>query len=137
VSADVADPECVEHDPPPTLLIPNSMPSLNNRDNLPHALAGPEAIKEKMNSQATQSLLSTPMRKRNKVVSAVEAVRLIHDGDAVAVGCFVGGGAPEALLVALGKQFLNTGKPRNLTLVYAADQATAVSAGSIISRSRG
>src|SRR5450755_2753741 len=37
----------------------------------------------RMNTQATQSLLSTPTRKRNKVVSAVDAVRLIHDGDAV------------------------------------------------------
>jgi propionate CoA-transferase len=75
-----------------------------------------------MNTQATQSLLSTPTRKRNKVVSAVDAVRLIHDGDAVAVGGFVGGGVPEALLVALEKQFLVTGKPRNLTLIYAAGQ---------------
>jgi hypothetical protein len=55
VSADVADPECVEHDPPPTLLIPNSMHSLNNRDNLPHALAGPEAIKEKIGDPDEQS----------------------------------------------------------------------------------
>ena len=75
-----------------------------------------------MNAQTTQSLLSAPTRKRNKVVSAVDAVRLIHDGDAVAVGGFVGGGVPEALLVALRNQFLSTGKPRNLTLLYAAGQ---------------
>jgi propionate CoA-transferase len=75
-----------------------------------------------MNTQATQSLLSAPTRKRDKVVSAVDAVRLIHDGDAVAVGGFVGSGVPEAIIVALRKQFLSTGKPRNLTLLYAAGQ---------------
>jgi propionate CoA-transferase len=82
-----------------------------------------------MNSQATQSLLSTPTRKRNKVVSAVEAVRLVQDGDTITVGGFVGSGVPEAILVALRNQFLTTFRPRNLTLIYAAGQGDGAERG--------
>ena len=65
-----------------------------------------------------------------KVVSAVDAVRLIRDGDTVATGGFVGIGVAEEIVVALEQLFLSTeeqflqavGKPRNLTLVYAAGQ---------------
>lgn len=39
--------------------------------------------------------------RRNKIVSAVEAVRLIHDGDTVATGGFVNIGFAEAIAVAL------------------------------------
>lgn len=65
---------------------------------------------------------------RNKVVSAFDAVRLIHDGDTVATGGFVGIGFAEEIAVALEARFLQTqqetglGAPQNLTLVYAAGQ---------------
>jgi propionate CoA-transferase len=70
---------------------------------------------------------SNPARP-NKIVSAAEAVRLIHDGDTVATGGFVGIGFAEGIAVALEERFLATqaetgsGAPRNLTLVYAAGQ---------------
>jgi len=63
-----------------------------------------------------------------KIVSAAEAVRLIHDGDTVATGGFVGIGFAEGIAVALEQRFLaaqeetGTGAPRQLTLVYAAGQ---------------
>lgn len=65
---------------------------------------------------------------RNKQVSAAEAVRLIHDGDTVCTGGFVGIGFAEAIAVALEQRFLatrqetGTGAPAGLTLVYAAGQ---------------
>lgn len=45
---------------------------------------------------------------RNKVVSAAEAVRLIHDGDTVATGGFVGIGFAEEIAIALEARFLQT-----------------------------
>ncbi len=59
---------------------------------------------------------------KNKIVSAAEAVQLIHDGDTVATGGFVGIGFAEAIAVALEQRFEATQRPRDLTLVYAAGQ---------------
>lgn len=59
---------------------------------------------------------------RDKFVTAEEAVRLIHDGDTVATGGFVGIGFAEAIAVALERRFEQTAAPRDLTLVYAAGQ---------------
>ncbi|MEJ6006777.1 malonate decarboxylase subunit alpha [Paucibacter sp. AS339] len=64
-----------------------------------------------------------------KVVSAAEAVALIHDRDCVATSGFVGIGFAENLAVALGAQFLHTGTPRELSLVYAAGQGDGQSRG--------
>ena len=69
-----------------------------------------------------------PLGKRNKIVSAAEAVRLICDGNTVATGGFVGIGFAENIAVALEQRFLGmdnqslAGSPCNLTLVYAAGQ---------------
>jgi propionate CoA-transferase len=67
-------------------------------------------------------LTDRPFTPMGKVVSAREAVELIRDGDAVATGGFVGIGFAEHLAVALEARFLETGEPRNLTLMYAAGQ---------------
>ena len=59
---------------------------------------------------------------RNKIVTAAEAVAVIQTGDALCTSGFVGIGVPDALLVALEKRFLETGEPRDLTLLFAAGQ---------------
>lgn len=63
----------------------------------------------------------TPMKARKgKVVTAEEAVSVIRDNDTVAFGGFVGVGFAEEIAITLEKRFLETGSPRDLTLVYAA-----------------
>ncbi len=62
------------------------------------------------------------MMKRNKVISVDEAVQVILDNDVIATGGFIGTGFAEAVAIALERRFLETGSPRNLTLVYAAGQ---------------
>jgi len=69
-----------------------------------------------------QSHSASPSPYKNKIVSAAEAVQLIHDGDTVATGGFVGIGFAEAIAVALEERFEQTASPRDLTLVYAAGQ---------------
>jgi propionate CoA-transferase len=57
-----------------------------------------------------------------KVISALEAARLVKDGDTVGVSGFVGNGHPEALSAAMEKLFLEEGEPHDLTLFYCAGQ---------------
>lgn len=59
---------------------------------------------------------------RVNILSAQEAVKMITDGATVATGGFVGIGVPEEIEIALERRFEETGKPENLTLVYAAGQ---------------
>lgn len=80
------------------------------------------------NNQPTSESLRTVGS--SKVVTARDAVNLIHDGDTVATGGFVGIGFAENIAVALEARFLETqsqssdniGSPNALTLVYAAGQ---------------
>lgn len=57
---------------------------------------------------------------QNKVVTADDAVSVIRDGDTVCISGFVGVGTPDELLIALEKRFVETGHPRDLTLLFAA-----------------
>jgi acyl CoA:acetate/3-ketoacid CoA transferase alpha subunit len=57
---------------------------------------------------------------RNKIVDAAEAVAIIRSGDTVASSGFVGVGTPDEIIRALERRFIETGEPRDLTLVFAA-----------------
>jgi len=57
---------------------------------------------------------------KNKVVPAADAIAIVRDGDTIAFSGFVGIGTPDELIGELEKRFLETGHPRDLTLVFAA-----------------
>ncbi len=82
-----------------------------------------------VDSMQTHPIVSSNRPQREKVVSAADAVHLIRDGDTIATGGFVGIGFAENIAVALEQLYLAPesigpplGKPRNLTLLYAAGQ---------------
>lgn len=54
----------------------------------------------------------------SKFMAAEEAVQLIKSGDTLSVCGIVGGLVPEKVLTALEKRFLESGLPRDLTLVF-------------------
>nr|WP_299150914.1 CoA-transferase [uncultured Tateyamaria sp.] len=60
--------------------------------------------------------------KASKVVSPSEAAALIKDGDTITTSGFVGIGVQDELLAAVEDRFVQTGHPRDLSLVFAAGQ---------------
>jgi propionate CoA-transferase len=79
----------------------------------------------KQGKKISHPMISTfqhPRLKKGKIVTAEEAVRVIRDGDTVATSGFVGAGFAEEIAAELEETFLSTGRPGNLTLVYAAGQ---------------
>ena len=57
-----------------------------------------------------------------KIVTAQQAAAAIPDGATVCVGGFIGNMHPEEVTRAVEERFLESGAPRNLTLVYSAGQ---------------
>lgn len=55
---------------------------------------------------------------RNKIVTAEEAVRLVHDGDTLVCSGFGVVGVPDELTLALEQRFLSTQTPNGLTLLF-------------------
>ncbi|MFT5728391.1 MAG: propionate CoA-transferase [Desulforhopalus sp.] len=72
-------------------------------------------------SQAMPQLRRVEIKK-NKIVSAEEAVRIIRDNDTVAFGGFVGIGFAEEIGSELEQFYKKTKHPQDLTLVFAAGQ---------------
>ena len=66
---------------------------------------------------------------KNKIVSADDAVAIVHSGDTICNSGFVGNGTPDELLAALARRFVATGQPADLTLVFAAGQGDGQSRG--------
>lgn len=62
--------------------------------------------------------------KRKLIMSAAEAVSLIRDGEVVALGGFIGSGLAETVNREAEQQFLETGHPRDLTLIFGAGQGS-------------
>lgn len=54
-----------------------------------------------------------------KIIPVADAVDLIQDGDVVAVSGYGTNGVPELALAALEEKFLESGGPKDLTLVFA------------------
>jgi propionate CoA-transferase len=55
----------------------------------------------------------------NKIIPVEDAVALIANGDVVAVAGYGTNGVPEKLLAGLEQRFIETGDPRDLTLMFA------------------
>ena len=66
---------------------------------------------------------------KNKIMSVEDAVKLIADNTTVTTGGFCGAGVAEEIVLQMEKQYLETGSPKNITLVYGAGQGDFASRG--------
>lgn len=64
-----------------------------------------------------------------KVLPVEDAISVLQDGDFLATSGYGGHGMPEQLLVALRQRFLETGRPRDLTLIHATGQGDGAEKG--------
>ena len=64
-----------------------------------------------------------------KAISSSDAAALIEDGWTVSTSGFTGSGHPEGISAAIEQRFLDTGRPRGLTLIYAAGQGDRATRG--------
>ena len=64
-----------------------------------------------------------------KILTEAQAAALVQSGWTVASAGFVGAGHAEAITNALERRFLETGLPRDLTLVYSAGQGDRATRG--------
>ena len=63
--------------------------------------------------------------KRNKVVSADVAVSMVRDGWTLGVEGFVGSGTADELCLAMEQRYLETGGPKNLTVIHSSGPGDA------------
>jgi propionate CoA-transferase len=68
-------------------------------------------------------------RTKSKVISPSDAAAQIKNGSTIATGGFVGNGFAEELAIAVENRFLQTGSPRDTTLIYAAGQGDGKTRG--------
>ena len=57
-----------------------------------------------------------------KVISAEDAIAIVQDEDVLATSGYGGNGTPDQLIVSLERRFLETGSPKDLTLIFAGGQ---------------
>lgn len=79
--------------------------------------------------ETASQVAASSNKPKSKVISAAQAAALIKDGSTIATGGFVGNGFAEELALAIEKHFLETGNPKNTTLIYAAGQGDGKTKG--------
>ncbi len=65
----------------------------------------------------------------HKIVSVEAAIAIIHDGDVLATTGYGGNGVPEYLIASLEQRFLETGSPKNLSLIHSTGQGNTEGKG--------